>query len=239
MDTHHLHTGIEEEDTTCQDEVIEIREVGEETILHRQVVVSSRGEVDYSEDDEQTRRDDRTDNTTPLTHLTYPAETLERDERSNPIDGQNDNKRKEPIRGQCSIGSGVHTDKGDAHSTKGKHRGIPNRRLDPLQPNGKETCSRTKGLTNPAEDTALLISKHSGKLSRNHRRRDKEDNGCEEVVECRLQTIDGLSGQTSKTYHSRNIHYGQRHHTKTKGRRLTITLHNIEVLIIPSIITQL
>ena len=52
VDTHHLHTRVEQEDSRCQYEVVEIGQVREETLAHVHVVVSARGDVDDSEDNQ-------------------------------------------------------------------------------------------------------------------------------------------------------------------------------------------
>ena len=51
MNTHHLHTGVEEEDATCQHEVVEVREVGEEALIHVEVVLTTHNKVGDGEDD--------------------------------------------------------------------------------------------------------------------------------------------------------------------------------------------
>ena len=184
MDTHHLHTRIEEEDTAGKDKVIELLQVREESCAHIHIVMTARNKVYHTQNNEQRCRNNSTDNTAPFTDFSDPIQTLERDKCRRPIDCKHDDKRKEFIRGKCHICLLIHTDKGYRNGTECKHRRVPDSRLNPLQPDGKEARSCTESLANPAKDTTLLITKHCSQLCSHKCRRDKEDKGGKKIVEC-------------------------------------------------------
>ena len=185
VDTHHLHTRIKEEYTARQNKVIQFFQIGEESLRHIHIIMAARSNINNAQNNEQTRRNDSTYHTTPLTDFTYPIQASHRYEGRNPIDSQHHYERKHFIRGQRSIVRIVHTDKRYRHGAKCKHRRVPNSRLNPLQPYSQETHTRAISLTNPAEDSTLLVGEHSRQLRRNHSRRNQEDDCRKEIIERR------------------------------------------------------
>ena len=100
MDTAHFHTGIEEEDTGSKHHVVEVRQVGEEAAVEVQVGVSTGGKVDNTQDNQQCGRDNSPDQAADLCHFTYPAHALHGDERSQPVDDEDNNERVILVIGQ-------------------------------------------------------------------------------------------------------------------------------------------
>ena len=183
--THHLHTRIEQEDTAGQHQVVEFRQVGEETLRHVHVVVSAGRNVDDAQQDQQASGNDRTDHTAPFADLADPSQALERDEGGDPVDCQHHAEREDLVRGQRRVVRVVHADEGDRHGTERQYGGVPDRRLDPLQPDGQESRAGAVRLADPAEYTALFGGEHRGQLRGDHGRRDEEDDGGKQIVECR------------------------------------------------------
>ena len=218
MDAHHLHAGVEEEDAACQHEVVELAQVGEESLREVHVVVASRGDVDDAEQDEQSGGDDRADHAAPLADLADPAEPLERDEGGDPVDGQHHDEREDLVRGQRHVVRFVRADEGDRHGAEGQHRGVPDRRLDPLQPDGQEARAGTEGLADPAEDAALLVGEHRREFGGDHGRRNQEDDGGKQVVEGRREPVDRLGGQAAQAHDRRHVHDGECHDTQLETR---------------------
>ena len=99
VDTHHLHTGIEEEDAAGQHQVVEVFEVGEEAGREVHLVFAARGQVDNAEQDEQSRRNDGANHTAPLRDFTHPRKTLQGDKRGDPVDGHDNHEREYLVRG--------------------------------------------------------------------------------------------------------------------------------------------
>ena len=182
---HHLHAGVEEEDAAGEHQVVEFREIGEETLRKVHVVVASGGQVDRAQYDEQSGGDDRADHAAPFADLADPVQSLERNEGGDPVDDQHHDEREGLVRGQRHVMRLVHADEGDRHGSEGQDGGIPDRRFDPLQPDGQKTRARSVGLADPAEHAALLVGEHGGQLGGDHGRRNEEHDGCEQVIEGR------------------------------------------------------
>ena len=185
VNTHHLHTRVEEEDTAGQHQVVELRQVGEETLRHVHLVVTARGDVDDAQQNEQSGGYDRADHTAPFADFPDPAQTFERDEGGQPVDGQHHHQREDLVRRQDHVRMLVQSDEGDRHGAEGQHRGVPDRRFDPLQPDGQKARARSVGFAHPAEDAALLVGEHRRQFGRHQRGGDQEDDRREEVVEGR------------------------------------------------------
>ena len=90
VNTHHLHTGIEEEDAAGQYQVVEIRQVGEEALRHIHVVMAAGRNVNDAQKNEQTCRYDRTDHTSPFADFADPVHAFQRNECCDPVNSQYD-----------------------------------------------------------------------------------------------------------------------------------------------------
>ena len=95
MHTHHLHTGIEEEDTAGQDYVVDLLQVGEETLRHIHIVVAACRDVDNSQHDKYSCGYDCAYHSAPFADFADPAKASEGNNRCDPIDGKHDDKREE------------------------------------------------------------------------------------------------------------------------------------------------
>ena len=147
--------------------------------------MASAENVDDSEDDQKTGRDDRAYHTAPFTYLSYPVEAFHSYEGRNPIYGQYRDQSEDLVGSQNRIGGIVKAYEGYRHCTECKDGRVPDGGLDPLQPYGQEACAGAECLTDPAEDSALLVGKHRGQLSSDHSGRNQKYDGCKKVVECR------------------------------------------------------
>ena len=185
VNTHHLHTGIEEEDAAGQYQVVEIRQVGEETLRHIHIVMASGRNVNDAQKDEQTCRYDRADHTSPFADFADPVHTFQGNERSDPVDGQYDYQGEYLVRRKGHVVRFVHADKGDRYGAEGQYRRVPDRRFDPLKPDGEKSRACAVRFADPAEYTALFVGEHGRQLRSHHGRRDQEDDCGEQVVECR------------------------------------------------------
>ena len=102
-------------------------------------------------------------------------------------------------------------DEGDRHGAEGQYRRIPDRRFDPLQPDGQKSRAGAEGLADPAEDTALLVGKHCGKFGGDQRRGNEEHDGREEVVEGRREAVNRFRRESAQADDRRDVHDRQRH----------------------------
>ena len=211
---HHLHTRIEEEDAAGQHKVVELREVGEESLRHVHVVVAAGRNVDDAQQDQQTRGNDRADHAAPFADFTYPSESLERDERGDPVDCQHHAEREDLVRGQRRVVHVVHAYKGDRHGAERQYGGVPDGRFDPLQPDGKESGACAVSFADPSENAALLCREHRGQLRGDHGRGNEEHDGGKQIVECRRKSVDGLCGQAAQTHYGSHVHNCECHHTQ-------------------------
>ena len=80
MHAHHLHTGIEQEDTAGQYDIVQLCQIREETLRHVHIIMSASGDVDDAQDYEKACRDDCADHSSPFAYLAYPTKTFHRDE---------------------------------------------------------------------------------------------------------------------------------------------------------------
>ena len=69
-------------------------------------------------------------------------------------------KELERVESQRHIVRIVHPDKGDGYSTESQYGRIPDRTLNPLYPDSKETEPLTVGFSYPAEHTTLFVLEH-------------------------------------------------------------------------------
>ena len=214
MDAHHLHAGVEEEDAACEHQIVEFRQIGEESLRHVHLVVPSRSDVDDSQNDQQSGRDDRTDHSAPFADLSDPADAFERDEGCDPVDGQHHDEREELVGGQNGIGLLVQSDEGDRHGAEGEDRRIPDRRFDPLQPDGKESRAGSERLADPTEDASLLVGEHRRQFGCHQRGGNQEDNRCKKVIERRRRAIDRFGRQPAQADDRRDVHDGERCHAE-------------------------
>ena len=184
MDTHHLHTGVEQEDTRSQHQVVEFGQVGEESLAHVHVIMSAGTEVDDPEDDQQAGRDNRPDHTADFRNLADPRQPFQGDGRGGPVDDQYDDQCENFVRRQHHVVMRVHADKGDRDGSEGQHGRIPDRTFDPLQPDGQETRAGAHRFADPAEHTALFVGEHRRQLGCDQRGRDQENDRREQVIKC-------------------------------------------------------
>ena len=184
MDTHHLHTGIKQEDPRSQHQVVEFGQVGEKSLAHVHVVMAAGTEIDDSEDDQQSGRDNSSDHTAEFRDLTDPGEPFQRNARCSPVDYQYDDQCEEFVRCQHHVVLRMDADEGDRDGSERKHGRIPDRTFDPLQPDGQEARSGAHRFADPAEHTALLVGEHRCQLGRDQRGRDQENDRREQVVKC-------------------------------------------------------
>lgn len=232
VDAHHLHAGVEEEDAAGEHQVVELRQVGEEALRHVHVVVAARGDVDDAQHDEQSGGDDGAYHAAPLADFAHPVEPLERDEGGQPVDGQHDDQREELVRGERHVVGLVDPDEGNRDRPEGEHRGVPDGRFNPLQPDGQKARPCAVGFAHPAEDAALLVGEHGGQLGGHERRGDEEDDGGKEVVEGRRGSVDRLGRESAQAYDRRHVHDGQRHDTQLEPRtRCFFCIHRVSVLL--------
>ena len=218
VDAHHLHAGVEEEDAAGEHQVVELRQVGEESLRHVHVVVAARGDVDHAQHDEQPGGDDGADHAAPLADFADPVQPLERDEGRRPVDGQHDDEREELVRGERHVVGLVGSDEGDGDRPEGEHRGVPDGRFNPLQPDGQKARPCAVGLAHPAEDAALLVGEHGRQLGGHECRGDEEDDGREEVVEGRRGSVDRFGRESAQADDCRHVHDGQRHDAQLEPR---------------------
>ena len=185
MNTHHLHSGIEKKDSGSQHQIVELGQVGKEPHAHIHVVVSAGSEIDHSEQNQQSGRNDRSDQTAYFRNFADPVQPLHSNERGDPIDDQHHDQRKHLIGCQQHILMGVKTDKCDGNGPEGQNGRIPDRTLYPLQPDRQKTGPRPERLSDPTEHTALFIGKHRCQLGCDQSRRNQENDRRKKVIKCR------------------------------------------------------
>ena len=171
-------------------------------------------QIDNTEHDQQTRRNDRTDQTADLGHFTDPAQTLKGDECSCPVDHQHDDQRIHFIGSQSHIGRRMHADKGDRYRAEGQYGRIPDRTLDPLEPNGQKACPGTHSLTDPAEHAALFVGEHGGQLGSHQCGRNQENQRGEQIVKSRRGSVNRLCRQSTQAHNGSDIHNCKCHDTQ-------------------------
>ena len=77
VDTAHFHTGIKEEDTCGEYDVVEVRQIGEEAAVEVQIGVSACSQINDPQDNQQGCRDNGTNHTTDFGNFTYPSHTFQ------------------------------------------------------------------------------------------------------------------------------------------------------------------
>ena len=214
MNTHHLHARVKQEDSGSQHQVVELGQIGKEPLAHIHVVVASRTQIDDAQNDQQTRRNDRSDHTPDFGNLADPRQSLQRDERSQPVDDEHDDQRENLVRGQHHVVLRMNADKGDRHGPERQHGRIPDRALDPLEPNSEKARPGAHRLTNPAEHASLLVREHRRQLGGDQSRRNEENDGREQIVKRRRRPVNGFRGQSPKAYDGRHVHNRECHHTQ-------------------------
>ena len=200
MDTHHLHTGIEEEDAACKHYVVKILQVREETLRHVHVVRTSCSNIDDAQYYQQACRNDRADHSAPFADLADPVQTFKRDEGRYPVDRKHCHQRIDLVRRKYSVAGIVHSDVCERYGTEGKYGRIPYCRFYPLKPYRKKSGPCAECFSDPSEDSSLLVREHGGKFSRNHSRRYQEDQCRKKIVECRRRSVNSFCRKTSKAY---------------------------------------
>ena len=88
VDTAHFHTGIEQEDTGSQHQVVEVAEVGEKVTVEVHLALSAGGKVNHRQYHQQAGRNNRTYHTAYFGHFAYPAHAFQRNEGGQPVDNQ-------------------------------------------------------------------------------------------------------------------------------------------------------
>ena len=214
MDTAHFHTGIKQEDTGCQHEVVEVGKVREKASVEIHVRSSTSHEVDNRQHHQQACRNNRTYQTAHFRYLAYPRHPFQRDESSQPIDAQHHHKGVESIGSQGHVVRIVHTDKGKRYRTEGQNSRIPDGTFYPLEPDGQEAHPLAKGLAYPTEHTSLFIGEHSGQFGCYQGRRDQKDDGRKKIIECRADTVFGLGRKSTKRHNGRYVHDSECCHTQ-------------------------
>ena len=109
MHTHHLHSGIEEEDAASEHKIVELCEVREKALGHVHIVMTSACDVDKSQDDQQSGGDDCADHSAPFADLSDPVQAFEGNEGRHPIYGQDCYQSEYLVGRQCSIRCSVQT----------------------------------------------------------------------------------------------------------------------------------
>ena len=92
VDTAHLHTSIEEEDTRCQHQVVEVAEIGEEIALKVELRMSATDKINNRQHHQQTCRNNGTYQTANLRYLAYPRHPFQGYKGSQPINSQHDDQ---------------------------------------------------------------------------------------------------------------------------------------------------
>ena len=110
MHTHHLHSCIEEEDAAGQNQVVEFREIREESLRHVHVVMTSAGDVYYAQNYQESGRNDCSDQSAPLADLADPAEAFHGNEGRYPVDRKDCHQSEYLVRGQGCVRCSVHAD---------------------------------------------------------------------------------------------------------------------------------
>lgn len=157
---------------------------------------------------------DRSDHTPDFGNLADPRQSLQRDERSQPVDDEHDDQRENFVRGQHHVVLWMNADKGDRHGPERQHGRIPDRALDPLEPNSEKARPGTHRLADPAEHASLLVREHRRQLGGDQSRRNEENDGREQIVKRRRRPVNGFRGQSPKAYDGRHVHNRECHHTQ-------------------------
>ena len=163
---------------------------------------------DRSEDDEQQRREQRSDKPRNRTDLGEQIASPQRHQRARPI--QHDDHRGDihAVIAQAAHAEHVRQADGD----EGDLNRIPHHVLDPLQPDGKESDSIAEGLTHPYVHAALPAG---GQFGCDQGGRHQKDHRGNEIQQDRCETVIGHGRQRTQRGHRHHGQHGQladRHH---------------------------